>query len=181
MWQITDKLFLGDKTDVENVAILTKHGIRACIDCAIENPPISFQNIEVFEISLDDPDPDFLTKASSCFPFVDQHIKRGPILFFCNQGLNRSAAVLCLYLKKRNTFDIMADILTEAKENTRKTRIMYKCNLSHRQLEIYLNLLLEIGFLQYHSNKENNAKYYEITSRGLEFLKIYSKLKHLMI
>jgi predicted transcriptional regulator len=85
-----------------------------------------------------------------------------------------------IYLRKRSDIDIIADILIEAKEDTLKTHIMYKCNLSHRQLGIYLNLLLETGLLKSHLNEENNARYYEITSKGLEFLKIYSKLKDLM-
>jgi predicted transcriptional regulator len=85
-----------------------------------------------------------------------------------------------IYLRKRSDIDIMADILIEAKEDTLKTHIMYKCNLSHRQLEIYLNLLLEIGLLKSHFNEENNARSYKITSKGLVFLKIYSKLKDLI-
>jgi len=85
-----------------------------------------------------------------------------------------------IYLKKRSDIDIIADILIEAKEDTLKTRIMYKCNLSHRQLKIYLNLLVEIGLLKSHSNEENNSRYYEITAKGLKLLKIYSKLKDLM-
>ena len=85
-----------------------------------------------------------------------------------------------IYLRKRSDIDIIAEILIEAKEDTLKTHIMYRCNLSHRQLNIYLNLLLKIGLLKSHSNEENNARYYEITSKGLKFLKAYSKLKVLM-
>ena len=85
-----------------------------------------------------------------------------------------------IYLRKRSDIDIIADILIEAKKDTLKTHIMYRCNLSHRQLNIYLKLLFKIGLLKSHSNEENNARYYEITSKGLEFLMAYSKLKDLM-
>jgi len=85
-----------------------------------------------------------------------------------------------IYLRKRSDIDIIADILIEAKKDTLKTHIMYRCNLSHRQLNIYLKLLFKIGLLKSHSNEENNARYYEITSKGLKFLKTYSKLKDLM-
>jgi predicted transcriptional regulator len=85
-----------------------------------------------------------------------------------------------IYLRKRSDIDIIADILVETKDETRRTRIMYKCNLSHRQLGIYLNLVLEIGLLKSHLNEETNTRYYEITSKGLKFLKTYSKLKDLM-
>jgi predicted transcriptional regulator len=85
-----------------------------------------------------------------------------------------------IYLRKRSDIAIIADILIVAKADTLKTHIMYKCNLSHRQLETYLNFLLEIGLLKSHLNEENKARYYEITSKGLEFLMAYSKLKDLM-
>jgi predicted transcriptional regulator len=85
-----------------------------------------------------------------------------------------------LYSSKRSDIDIIADILIEAKEETLKTHIMYRCNLSHRQLKIYLNFLLKIGLLKSHSNEEDNARSYEITSKGSKFLKTYSKLKVLM-
>ena len=83
------------------------------------------------------------------------------------------------YLGKRSDIDIMADILTKAKEDTIKTRIMYKCNLSHKQLKIYLNLLLKIGLLDSHSNEKSNKQYFRITSKGSKFLNAYSKIKAL--
>jgi len=81
---------------------------------------------------------------------------------------------------KRSDIDIIADILIEAKEDTMMTRIMYKCNLSHRQLKIYLNLLLKIGLLDSHSNEKSNKQYFRTTSKGSKFLSAYSKLKALM-
>jgi len=83
------------------------------------------------------------------------------------------------YLGKRSDIDIMADILTKAKEDTIKTRIMYKCNLSYSQLKIYLSLLLKIGLLDSGSDERGNNQY-KITSKGSEFLTVYSKLKSLM-
>ena len=81
---------------------------------------------------------------------------------------------------KRSDIDIIADILIEAKEDTLKTRIMYKCNLSHRQLVTYLNLLLKIGLLDSHFENRSNKISFRITSKGLKFLSAYSKLKALM-
>ena len=57
------------------------------------------------------------------------------------------------WVRKRSDIDIMANILSEAKENT-KTRIMYNCNLSHHQLQVYLQVLRETGLLVSHSKKE---------------------------
>ena len=84
------------------------------------------------------------------------------------------------YLGKRSDIDIIADILIKAKEDTIKTRIMYKCNLSYRQLKIYLNLLQKIGLLDSHLNEKGNTQSFRITSKGSKFLGAYSKLKALM-
>lgn len=84
------------------------------------------------------------------------------------------------YVEKRNYIDIIADILAEAKKVTGKTRIMYNCNLSYKQLKLYINFLLEIGLLDSHFENRNNKVSFSITSKGLKFLSAYSKLKALM-
>ena len=84
-------------------------------------------------------------------------------------------------IRKRSDIDIMANILNEAHKGTRKTRIMYRCNLSHRQLEVYLKLLSGMGFLTSHS-EENSSKLdlFKTTVKGLKFLDAYRALKALM-
>ena len=83
--------------------------------------------------------------------------------------------------RKRSDIDIIANILREANRGIKKTRIMYRCNLSHKQLKAYLQLLLEMGLLTPPSKKEKtNLKSYKTTSKGLEFLKAYRVLKSLM-
>jgi len=84
--------------------------------------------------------------------------------------------------RKRTDIDIMANILSEANKGTKKTRIMYRCNLSHSQLQVYLQVLRDIGFLASHSKKEGSKlNYFRTTSKGLEFLDAYHALKSLMI
>jgi len=78
------------------------------------------------------------------------------------------------WVRKRSDIDIMASILDEAHKGARKTRIMYRCNLSHRQLQVYLKLLLGMGFLMFHSNL------FRTTAKGLKFLDAYRALKALM-
>jgi predicted transcriptional regulator len=70
--------------------------------------------------------------------------------------------------------DVMASILKEAREGARKTRIMYRCNLSHVQLQVYLKLLLDMKFLA------STSDLYKTTAKGLEFLDAYRTLKALM-
>jgi len=78
------------------------------------------------------------------------------------------------WVRKRSDIDIMASILNEAHTGARKTRIMYRCNLSHRQLQVYLKLLLGIGLLVSHSDL------FKTTAKGLKFLDAYHTLKVLM-
>ena len=84
-------------------------------------------------------------------------------------------------VQKRSGIDIMASILNEAHVGTRKTRIMYRCNLSHRQLQVYLKLLLGMGFLAFHSEKDSNEHVlFETTVKGHKFMDAYRVLKALM-
>ena len=85
------------------------------------------------------------------------------------------------WIRKRNDIDIVASILNEARMGARKTRIMYRCNLSHRQLEVYLELLLGMRFLVTQLDKDsNNLDLFKTTAKGLEFLDAYCTLKALM-
>jgi len=74
----------------------------------------------------------------------------------------------------------MTDILRATKKPTRKTRLMYKCNLSYRQAKIYLRLLAETGLLDSHFDENINNQTFVITSKGSKFLTEYSKLKSLI-
>ena len=81
----------------------------------------------------------------------------------------------------RTQIDIMANILNEAAEGTRKTRIMYGCNLSYRQLQSYLKLLVGMKLLSATSeNKSSKTTFFETTAKGQNFLLAYRKLKALM-
>ena len=85
------------------------------------------------------------------------------------------------WVRKRSDIDIMANILSEANTSTKKTRIMYRCNLSHSQLQVYLQVLRDLGFLAFHSKKEGaKLNYFKTTSKGLKFLDAYHALKSLM-
>jgi predicted transcriptional regulator len=84
-------------------------------------------------------------------------------------------------VRKRSDIDIMANILSVTKKGAKKTRIMYKCNLSHSQLQVYLQILSEMGFLSSHSKKEGaKPSYFKTDSKGFEFLDAYRVLKGLM-
>ena len=77
-------------------------------------------------------------------------------------------------LRKRSDIDIMANILSEAHRGARKTRVMYRCNLSHRQLQAYLKLLLDMGLLA------SRSDLFKATEKGQKFVEAYRNLKALM-
>jgi predicted transcriptional regulator len=75
----------------------------------------------------------------------------------------------------------MANILKEAIKGAKKTRIMYRCNLSYRQLQRYLKLLLGMKLLRTVSEKESSKTlFFETTEKGQDFLLAYDKLKALL-
>jgi len=77
-------------------------------------------------------------------------------------------------ISNRTRVEILASILKVAGEQTLKTHIMYKANLSHRQLEKYLNFLETNGMLARKS--EDNVTLFHVTEKGLEFLKDYARI-----
>ena len=87
-----------------------------------------------------------------------------------------------LGIRKRNDIDIMANILSAANKEAKKTRIMYRCNLSHSQLQVYLQILLDMKLLASHSKEEpTTLNYFRTTPKGVKFLDAYRALKSLMM
>ena len=78
----------------------------------------------------------------------------------------------------RDSIDIVADILRASLGGARKTQLMYNCNLSFRQLESYLNLLLEKNLLRSKTvERSRSSIIFEITEKGQKFLRSYKILK----
>jgi predicted transcriptional regulator len=81
----------------------------------------------------------------------------------------------------RGRLDIIADILDASFGGVRKTYLMYRCNLSFKQLKHYLKFLLNKGLLHVVAdNKRSNPGLFEITDKGKKFLKAYKGLKGLI-
>ena len=100
-------------------------------------------------------------------------------------GMVQAVARVSVRAPMRSRVEIMADMLSEVSlspEGLRRTRIMYRCNLSSRQLKVYVELLREKGFLSVASLKSangagGNVAVYRITEEGLSFLRSYGDLK----
>jgi predicted transcriptional regulator len=81
---------------------------------------------------------------------------------------------------QRSPLDVVTDILKVAMDEPLKTHIMYKANLSHKQLVHYLNYLLERGFLAVVTDSVDDRTRFRVTERGIQFLKDYSRLIKLL-
>jgi len=84
-------------------------------------------------------------------------------------------------IRRRDRHDIVVEILRTAVEGKIKTHIMYKAKLSYAQLNEYLPLLIEKGFLENTSvrYKKVMKKVYKTTAKGLKFLENFDSIKKL--
>jgi len=72
---------------------------------------------------------------------------------------------------RRSSFEVFKDIL-KACDGEKKTRIMYRANLTTRMLNYYLGKLEEVGLIRV----EEGSKIYRLTEEGKFLLKILEKL-----
>ena len=79
-------------------------------------------------------------------------------------------------LGNRTRIEILADILNVAHNGALKTHILYKANLSHRQLEKYLAFLIQQGMIVKVTGQTDRGSTYRVTEKGIEFLKDYARL-----
>nr|QNO57138.1 hypothetical protein BDIJAAHH_00011 [Methanosarcinales archaeon ANME-1 ERB7] len=75
---------------------------------------------------------------------------------------------------RRGSTDIIADILSVAREEAKKTQIVYKANLNFTRLEHYLPPLVDKELIK------NTDGEYKTTEKGREFLRDYQAMKGLL-
>ena len=80
--------------------------------------------------------------------------------------------------KRRDKLCIIAEILEIAQEETLKTQIMYRANLSYTQLNDYLKFMLKINLLKKFANR--GKMMYAATEKGLAFLQRHFELTELL-
>ena len=80
---------------------------------------------------------------------------------------------------QRGRMDIIACILSNAVGGSRKTRLIYKCNLSMSQFSSYVDRLIEGGLLRRYVN-DKGKEIYEPAEKGIDFLRDYEKIKKIL-
>lgn len=75
----------------------------------------------------------------------------------------------------RSKLEIMADILSVARNSARKTEIVYKANLNFDRVQRYIDYLKGKGFL------EHTGHFYTLTERGEEFLRGYQLMTETLL
>jgi predicted transcriptional regulator len=75
-------------------------------------------------------------------------------------------------VKYRKKVEIVADILDVVRSGAKKTHIMYKCNLSFKLTNAYLDAVLRAGLIVFN---DNNDGHYFLTRKGKAFLEKYNK------
>lgn len=82
--------------------------------------------------------------------------------------------------RKRNRVEIMHDMLKIIQENggnVKKTHLMYKANLSHKQMESYLKDLTGSELIEISISLSGNKSSIEVTKKGSDFLIKYIQVK----
>ena len=79
--------------------------------------------------------------------------------------------VVVLKKMRRDRLETLNTILTISTEGIKKTHIMYKANLSHQQLEKFLEILANNRLLM------KGGDSYKTTQKGLAFIEEFEKIK----
>ena len=80
---------------------------------------------------------------------------------------------------RRSRIDVLIEILTEALNESSKTRIMYRCNLNYKCFNRYLKELLEKGLIVKIERSSRKTELYKTSEKGRELLQVLKKAKKL--
>lgn len=82
-------------------------------------------------------------------------------------------------MKNRSNFDITAAVLRSAQNGQLKTRIMYESRTSMKQLNEYLEMLIETEMIE--QRRSAKRLYYHTTEKGSLFLNSYEQILHIIL
>ena len=73
--------------------------------------------------------------------------------------------------------EIVANLLTIAKNGALKTHLMYRANLSYLMVTEYLDFLCRSDLICENVDEEGTSKIYRTTAKGLKYLEVYETLQ----
>jgi predicted transcriptional regulator len=77
----------------------------------------------------------------------------------------------------RGWLEIIEFILLMCENGARKTHVMYRCNLNSKQINQYLEFLLDSGMLEIIQERPSSKRYiYKTTDLGKKFIAHYKQL-----
>jgi predicted transcriptional regulator len=81
-------------------------------------------------------------------------------------------------MKNRSRVEILYDIVSASRGSAKKTHLMYKSNLSFKQLRLYLDFLLYRDLIEEKIDPEvEGGRIYSPTAKGLQFLTLFLDLQ----
>jgi len=80
----------------------------------------------------------------------------------------------------RGYIEIIYSILDASREGALRTHIMFKCNLNSRQLQEYLQYLVDKGLLNRERVPPSSKVVYKTTEIGQKYMKAYEDLFELV-
>lgn len=76
-------------------------------------------------------------------------------------------------MKRRNSFEITAEILRLALDGAKKTHLVYKANLNFKLLDEYLANMKRLGLIEH----KDDERLFLTTNHGRRFLKNFENLE----
>lgn len=109
--EVAPGLFVGSveaRVDQRFVAVVS---ILSEADVRYVGGRVAMPNVPMFHVEHEDRGEGLLAKCVPAWAFVDEHRARGPVLFHCLQGANRSPTVYCGYRITRDQVSAEAILL----------------------------------------------------------------------
>jgi len=97
-------------------------------------------------------------------------------------GEEGALAFIDVNSRRRDRHEIVAEILKTAREGRIKTHIMYKAKLSYSQINTYLKLLVDKGFLENNTlrRRRQTVTIYKTTPKGILFIENIETVNNLL-